>query len=76
MTIHQDVEIRLSCLSPGRSMVRALESGRHACLQVLPGDLEANGCSRSAGEGAALSQENVLTIRGLADSELVRFDLA
>jgi len=53
-----------------------LEAGRHAWLQVVRGSVELNGTKLGAGDGAAVSDEGMLTLMAEDDSEVILFDLA
>ena len=75
LTIHQDARLYLATLAPGATVGHTLQPGRHAWLQVLRGRVALNGRSLSAGDGAAVSQED-LAIHGEADAEIMLFDLA
>ncbi len=76
LIIHQDARLYLSTLKAGESVVRSLRPGRHAWLQVLRGQAALNGHALSTGDGAAVSQEEKLEIRGQNDAEVMLFDLA
>src|SRR5205823_4739857 len=64
LTIHQDARLYLSTLQAGEMVAHALKPGRHAWLQVLQGQVALNGHSLSAGDGAAVSEEEKLAITG------------
>ncbi len=76
LTIHQDARLYLSTLKVGETITHALNPGRHAWLQVLRGTVALNGHRVSAGDGAAVSDEEKLEVRGEADAEVMLFDLA
>ncbi len=76
LTIHQDARLYLSTLSAGESVAHDLQPGRHAWLQVLRGRAALNGQSLAAGDGAAVSDETTLDIRGEENAEVLLFDLA
>jgi redox-sensitive bicupin YhaK (pirin superfamily) len=76
LTIHQDARLYLSTLKTGESVAHTLEPGRHAWLQVLRGTVALNGQTLSTGDGAAVSEESKLEIRGQDDAEVMLFDLA
>ena len=75
LTIHQDARIFLATLEPGREVVHEIPAGRHAWLQTLRGSVQVDGESLHAGDGAAVSDESRLAIRGTADAEIMLFDL-
>ncbi len=50
--------------------------GRHAWLQVLRGAIQLDGRPLAEGDGAAVSDEEFLSIRADRPSEVLVFDLA
>ncbi|HEX3280662.1 MAG TPA: pirin family protein [Pyrinomonadaceae bacterium] len=74
--IHQDARIYASVLDAGKAVHQQLAPGRHAWLQVAAGAVELNGTKLMQGDGAAVSQENELSIAAVEPSEVVLFDLA
>lgn len=75
LLIHQDAKIFLSTLDAGRSVSHSPGAGRHAWLQVLRGSATLNGNSLTTGDGAAVSDEESLTIASDAGAEIMLFDL-
>jgi redox-sensitive bicupin YhaK (pirin superfamily) len=75
LTINQDATVMLTSLASGEQVTHELAPGRHAWLQVLRGATELNGNSLAAGDGAAVSAETSLTLRGSGSCELILFDL-
>jgi redox-sensitive bicupin YhaK (pirin superfamily) len=76
LTVFQDVELFASKLSAGKTAGHKLKAGRHAWLQVARGAVTLNGTNLSAGDGAAVSDEQSLTITAIQPSEFLLFDLA
>ncbi len=76
MLIHQDARLYLSTLGAGEAVAYALKTGRHVWLQVLRGRVALNGHSLSAGDGAAVSEEEKLDIKSEDNAEVLLFDLA
>jgi redox-sensitive bicupin YhaK (pirin superfamily) len=76
LKIHQDVSVYNALLKNGEAVEHRLERGRHAWLQVVKGSVELNGTKLGAGDGAAVSEEESLTIRAGEDAEVILFDLA
>ncbi len=74
--IHQDAKIYASILDEGKSVNHKIATGRHAWLQVAGGAVELNGTALKHGDGAAVSQEDELTITATELSEVLLFDLA
>lgn len=76
LKIHQDVSVYNALLKGGETVEHRLETGRHAWLQVVKGALKLNGNKLDAGDGAAVSEETLLTISAGEDSEIMLFDLS
>ncbi len=74
--INQDAKLFVSLLAPGEEVTHALDGKRHAWLQVAKGEVELNGKKLGQGDGAAVSDEKKLTIKGTEDAEVLLFDLA
>jgi redox-sensitive bicupin YhaK (pirin superfamily) len=75
--IHQDARVFGTRLQPGQETGLEIAAGRHVWVQVARGGLVCNGTALRQGDGAALSQERALRLRGGApDSEALVFDLA
>ena len=53
-----------------------LGAKRHAWVQIAKGEVELNGEKLNQGDGAAVSEEKSLTIKGTQDAEVLLFDLA
>lgn len=76
LTIHTDARVYLANLQTGHSVRHELAEGRHAWLQVLRGQVTLNGSELATGDGAAVSEEQALTIESPQDAEILLFDLA
>jgi quercetin 2,3-dioxygenase len=76
VTIHQDAKLYVSLLAPGQEVTHELGKDRYAWLQVAKGAVELNGKKLGQGDGAAVSYEPTVRIRGTEDSEVLLFDLA
>ena len=76
LLIHQDARIFLSSIDMGKRVSHPLSAGRHAWLQVLRGNVLLNGEELRASDGAAVSEEDALTIEAQSDAEILLFDLA
>ena len=76
VTIHQDVDLYASILEQGKELT--LESGadRKVFVQLIRGDIEANGASLSAGDGAALEGERAVNFVAASEAEFLVFDMA
>jgi redox-sensitive bicupin YhaK (pirin superfamily) len=73
--IHQHVLVYVARLSSGEDVVHALAPGRHAWIQMARGAAQVNGTRLAAGDGAALSEERSVELRGLDGAEALVFDL-
>jgi redox-sensitive bicupin YhaK (pirin superfamily) len=74
--LHTDATIYAAILDAGQEVVHALAPGRHAWLQVARGAVTLNGTRLKQGDGAAVSAEEELTLRGEEkNSEILLFDL-
>ena len=76
MKIEQDASIYASLLAPGETVAHALAPDRHGWVQVARGSVTLNERLLSEGDGAAISDEQRLALRGETDAELLLFDLA
>jgi quercetin 2,3-dioxygenase len=78
VTIHQDVELYAASLQSGVSINHTLKTHRGAWIQVTSGTISANGQALSAGDGAAIAQEDTLQLQGTSaePAEILLFDMA
>ncbi|HEX8476050.1 MAG TPA: pirin family protein [Pyrinomonadaceae bacterium] len=76
VTIHQDASLYATLLESSEEVTHELQAERHAWIQVARGAVELNGHSLAQGDGAAVSEEQRLTIRGTESSEILLFDLS
>ena len=74
--INQDAKLFVTLLAPGEEVAQSLDAKRHAWLQIAKGEVELNGQKLHQGDGAAISNENRLTIKATEDAEVLLFDLA
>ena len=74
--IHQDARLYATLLATGEEVTHALAPGRHAWVHVARGKASLNGQPLEAGDGAAVSAEEQLTLRGDGHAEVLLFDLA
>ncbi|PYS97120.1 MAG: quercetin 2,3-dioxygenase [Acidobacteria bacterium] len=75
LTINQDAAVYLGRLGSGQRLVRAIEPGRHAWVQVAAGAVTLGERSLRAGDGASVSGERSLALVGKEDAEVLVFDL-
>lgn len=76
VTIHQDARVYASLVEPGQEVTHRLEPNRHAWVQVARGAVEINGTRLNQSDGAAISNEESLVIKGTEPSEILLFDMA
>lgn len=76
LTIRQDARLYLASLLPGDKVAQEIEPGRAAWLQVLRGNVDFHGQRLSAGDGVAVTDENVVALQATGPSEVLLFDLA
>ena len=75
VAIHQDVRLYSALLSPGESVRHVLAPGRHAWVQVARGTVRLGAETLHAGDGAAISDEQAVSLTADAPSEVLLFDL-
>lgn len=74
--INQDVSVYASILAKDETVSHKIAENRHAWIQVIKGNIELNGDELSNGDGVAISEEEILHIKSLADdTEFLLFDL-
>ncbi len=76
VTIHQDVDVYATLLVAREQVVHRLRPGRHAWLQVARGSVTVNDLRLTSSDGAAVSEEQTITIVGTEAAELLVFNLA
>ena len=76
VTIHQDVLLYATLLQPGETVCHKLSADRRAWLQVAKGQIDLNGTELGEGDGAAISGEDALVIKGHSKAGALLFDLA
>jgi quercetin 2,3-dioxygenase len=75
VSIHQDVRLYSALLAPGQSVRHALAPGRHGWVQVARGAVRLGEQTLRAGDGAAISEEQAISLTADAPSEVLLFDL-
>lgn len=75
LDIYQDVRLYGARLDAWSEVTHQLQQDRHAWLQVASGDVTVNGSALTAGDAAAVSDEQTLEIMATADAEILLFDL-
>lgn len=75
MEIRQDALLYGAKLEAGKELSFELEPGRHAWFQVVTGRIELEGQELVEGDGAAVSEQALLKLKGKEDSDILLFDL-
>jgi quercetin 2,3-dioxygenase len=76
VTIHQDAALYGTLLGKGEQVSYEPRASRHLWVQVARGAVDLNGQPLSAGDGAAITDERLLTLRAVEPAEVLLFDLA
>lgn len=75
LKIHADAEVWVARLGKGEEASVALKAGRHAWVQAARGSITVNGEKLAQGDGAAVSGEKELLLKGGEGCEAIVFDL-
>jgi quercetin 2,3-dioxygenase len=77
VTIHQDVMLYAASLHQGVNVKYALKPQRGLWIQVARGSISVNGQDLSAGDGAAILEEEALQFKGSSEepAEILLFDM-
>jgi redox-sensitive bicupin YhaK (pirin superfamily) len=75
VTIHQDVDLYATLLRGGDIVEHTIAAGRGGWVQVARGSVELNGTTLREGDGVAVTASGPLRIEGLADAEVLLFDM-
>ncbi len=73
VVIHQDATLYRATSGDGAPVDLTIAAGRRVWLQVVRGDVTANGVALAAGDGAGVTDETAVRLDG--DAELLVFDL-
>jgi quercetin 2,3-dioxygenase len=76
VVIHQDMDLYISVLSAGDSVVFEMQPNRFAWVQVARGMATLNGESLRAGDGVQINSPELLELTTESDAEILLFDLA
>lgn len=76
VTVRKDARIFSSRLDGGGSVTCTLELGRLAYVHVTRGSGEINGHFLQAGDGARITGEPVISMKGMPEAEVLIFDMA
>ncbi len=73
--IRQDASLYAAKVKEGETLSHDFGKGRYGWLQVAKGGVEIGGLMMQAGDGAKIAEEESISFRALADSEILLFDL-
>lgn len=73
--IRQDASLYAAKVAEGETLSHDFADGRYGWLQVAKGGVEIGGLMMQAGDGAKIAEEETVSFRALADSEILLFDL-
>jgi redox-sensitive bicupin YhaK (pirin superfamily) len=77
ITIHQSVDLYASSLNEGDEASHTFADGRVGWIQVARGIVRLNNLLLTAGDGAAISNESLITLQGAThNTEVLLFDMA
>lgn len=71
LSIHQDAAIHGGSLTKGTALTHNVRGKTGAYAVISAGEVEINGTVMKAGDGAEITAEPLLSIRGLTDAELL-----
>ena len=74
LSLHQDVSLYTALLKNGDAIEYRFEPNRYGWLQVARGEVTLGDDTLKAGDGAAISEEHEISVRG-KDAEVLLFDL-
>ena len=74
--IRQDNDLYATVLGAGETVKHVLKPERHAYVQVARGSVTLNGKKLDEGDGAAISDEKTVELKGEKEAEVLLFDLA
>jgi redox-sensitive bicupin YhaK (pirin superfamily) len=75
IAINQDADLYLAKLRQGESLKHTFTAGRNGWLQVIEGELDANGHRLADGDAAAIAKTDALMISAATPAHFLLFDL-
>jgi len=76
VTVHQHVDLYASILQANMKIEYAIGDARKIFVQVISGEIAANGLAASAGDGLQITGEGTLNITSKSEAEFLVFDMA
>lgn len=76
ITVHTDAKLYAGLFTGGEAAELAIGPGRGAWLHVAKGRVKINGTELGAGDAASFEDERTVRIEGMAEGEVLAFDLA
>jgi quercetin 2,3-dioxygenase len=74
LVINQDANVLGATLKEGETLTYGVKDGRHGYLVLAAGSVDLNGTVLNARDGAAITGAETLTLKGIADAEIVFVD--
>ena len=74
LVINQDANVLGATLKEGETLTYEVKEGRHGYLVLADGSVELNGLVMTGRDGAAITGPETLTVKGIADAEIVFVD--
>lgn len=75
VTIHQDVRLYATLLPEGETIEHKTSTDRLIWVQAVKGEFSLGGETLTAGDGAAISKQDLVSIKAAKDSEILLFDM-
>jgi quercetin 2,3-dioxygenase len=75
ITINQDADVYLVKFQNGENVTHSMKPNRGAWVQIAEGEVTLNGQRLAQGDGAALNQEEALSLSAQKPSQVLVFDL-
>lgn len=75
VTIHQDASVYATVLENGQNVRHSPLPGRHVWVHIVRGKVNVSGQEIGGGDAAAITGETEIVLSGLANSEVLLFDL-
>ena len=74
LVINQDAHVLGATLKEGETLTYEVKQGRHGYLVLAAGSVKLNGTVLNGRDGAAITGAESLTLKGIADAEIVFVD--